>query len=564
MKIYIQNKDDNKVVYLFESEYKDKDTLKDAGCKWEPKAKKWYTFNPIIVSNLINDHDFEYDVDNFENTLAHHVEEYTALQNEKNAEKQALIAASKSTVATADFNVPCGPGLDFLPYQKAGIELGLQRQNVLIGDEMGLGKTAQAIGIINGSNVQSVLIICTASLTKNWANEIARFGTRDLSVGFATTKTIDETDIIITTYDVFSRDNDINKILINKEYDLLILDECHYVKNYKSNRTQRILGENGNGGIIANKKVFMTGTPLMNRPIELWPVVHALDVHSFPNFMKFAFRYCDATQTRYGWDFKGASNLDELNEKLRTSVMIRRVKKDVLQELPAKIRQVIELPATTAAEKNALKQEAKYKAEYDRYVAQMKALEATKESTSSADYEAQVAKLKGENSSINIGEIAKLRHATALAKLPQCIDFIKNIMEEDEQQKIIVFAHHKDVIDGLNNSLEEFGTVKIDGSTDKSIRQDIVDAFQTDESKRIFIGSIHACSEGLTLTRANRVLFVEIDWTPAKMTQAEDRAHRIGQTDTVFVQHLLLENSYDANMAKTIAHKQTIIDKTIQ
>ncbi|MBR0559738.1 DEAD/DEAH box helicase [Neokomagataea anthophila] len=554
--------------YFVISDYSEKDDIKECGFVWSSIFKRWQTYNPSKVIKLLDECEPELAEglvdDAFRTELQEAVIEYNArIEAEKLAIERA-VALSRSVVPSEGFTVPCGQDFAFLPYQLAGIEQALQRPNILIGDEMGLGKTAQAIGAINGSDVQKVLIICTASLSKNWANEIQKFGSRDLSVGFATTKKIDDSDILITTYDVFSRDNEINKQIKNMSFDLLILDECHYVKNAKSKRTKNILGKGGKGGIPAKRRIYMTGTPLMNRPLELWPICNSLAPNIFPDFMYFAKKYCDAFESRYGWDFSGASNLDELNEKLRSSIMIRRVKNDVLKELPKKIRQVIELPVTTKQEKDALKAEQKHKKEYEAYKKQLEELEKNKKDTTTAEYEEQVKNLKSNVGSVLLGEIAKLRKDTAIAKLPQCIQIIKDIIDEEPDQKVIVFAHHKEIIAGLCEGLKDLGVLKIDGSTDKENRQDIVDSFQNDERYKIFVGSIHACSEGLTLTRANRVVFCEIDWTPAKMSQAEDRAHRIGQDSTVFVQHLLLEGSFDADMAQKIAKKQKIIDETME
>lgn len=560
-------KDTDDDIYYCVTTYEEKDIPKNAGFKWN--GNRWQTASPVIASAIQ-----EYASEDLKKEIASEARKRRRAKKKEEKKKEKVRAASKAQ--STDFFIEAGSGLSFLPYQLAGIEQASKRKNILIADEMGLGKTAQVIGTINAlKTVKSVLIIATASLAKNWKREIEKFGTRtDLSVGFATTKKLDaNANILITTYDVFSRKNDIAKILKEKKYDLLVLDECHYVKNEKSARTMEILGFSRKGitGIQADRKIFLTGTPILNRPVEIWPVAHALDPENFGNFMRFANRFCDAKQTNFGWDFTGNSNLDELNDLLSTTIMVRRKKADVLEELPSKIRQIIELPVVSAAERKAISAEkdirAKYEkiqAENDEINAQIEKLKKDKKSTSSQDYREQIRLLKLRLQHVPFEELSQARHDTALAKLPQAISFIKDILEEDTSKKLIVFAHHKDVIEELSKGLKDFGTLEITGETPPSKRLDIVDRFQNDDSERVFIGSIHACAEGLTLTRASHVVFVELDWTPAKMSQAEDRAHRIGQKDTVLVQHILLEDSYDANMAYKIAEKQLVIDKAIQ
>jgi len=534
-----------------------------AGFRWNKPKKLWETSSRDHAMTLI---------DYADDACREYLQDdaYRERMDAQRRRAEALRETSRAT--TTDFHVPAGGGREFLPYQLAGIEQAIARPNILIADEMGLGKTAQAIGVINAvPEIRNVLIVATASLANNWAREIDKFSTReDLSVGFATTKGMSGAPIKITTYDVFSRENNVRRLLREMAWDLLILDECHYLKNKDASRTQHILGHRGIQAIQATRTICLTGTPLLNRPIEIWTVAHALCPESFPEYFRFAERYCDGHEGRYGYDAKGATNLDELNRLLTGTIMVRRRKADVLTNLPAKIRQIIELPARSQEEKDALTNEkrtrekqAQAKKVNAKIQAQIKALKAQKASTSSEDYAEQVRELEASTEEVHFNEIAIARHETALAKLPQTIEVISDILEQDDDKKLIVFAHHKDVVSGLAQGLERFGTVQITGETPPATRMGIVDEFQADGGPRVFIGSIHACAEGLTLTRANHVVFVEIDWTPAKMTQAEDRAHRIGQASSVLVQHLLLEGSYDAEMAYIIAEKQLVIDEVV-
>ena len=285
----------------------------------------------------------------------------------------------------------------------------------------------------------------------------------------------------------------------------------------------------------------------MNRPIELFPILESVGI--FGNYWKFAERYCDLQRTRYGVDVSGASNLSELQGILREKIMVRRLKKDVLTELPAKIRQQIVLDPEGRDEKAAIK------AELEILKAAKKAKEAYKKDKNNPD-------LKGSYIS-SLSEIAKARHKTALIKVPRVIERVQELLESGEARKIIVFAHHKDVIDALKSGLSAFSPVSLTGEDSLEARQQAVDRFQNDAQCRVFIASIRAAGVGITLTAASTVIFAELDWTPSALSQAEDRAHRIGQTDSVLVVHILLNGSIDAKLTEKLIEKQRIIEKTL-
>ena len=262
-------------------------------------------------------------------------------------EHQSSIEASKSSFTNLD--IPSPKGLEYLPFQKAGISYGLGKDAVLIGDEMGLGKTIQALGIINADDsINTVILIVPASLRINWKRESEKWLIRKFNIYVVEKdKEIPENaNFIIVNYDMLK--GKVLNSLKPRNFDIMVVDECHKLKNPKAKRTKTVLGywdksqrENVPGLVnTARKKLFLTGTPFLNRPIEIQPIVGALD-KQFSNFMAFAKRYCAATQSRYGWDFSGASNLEELQEKLRSSIMVRRLKKDVLKELPSKRRQIV-------------------------------------------------------------------------------------------------------------------------------------------------------------------------------------------------------------------------------
>jgi SWI/SNF-related matrix-associated actin-dependent regulator 1 of chromatin subfamily A len=179
---------------------------------------------------------------------------------------------------------------------------------------------------------------------------------------------------------------------------------------------------------------------------------------------------------------------------------------------------------------------------------------------SEEEYRNAVNNLKARTAA-SIGEIARLRHKTALAKVPALAEHCKSMLEETD--KIVIFAHHKDVIDEIKQSLSEYLPVSITGDISINERQESVDKFQSDDNCRVFIGSITAAGVGITLTAASTVIFAELDWVPGNLSQAEDRCHRIGQQDSVLVQHVMFENSIDAYLAQKIVSKQEIIEQAV-
>jgi SWI/SNF-related matrix-associated actin-dependent regulator 1 of chromatin subfamily A len=270
-------------------------------------------------------------------------------------------------------------------------------------------------------------------------------------------------------------------------------------------------------------------------------------------------RYCAATKNRFGWDMDGASNLDELQNKLRESFMIRRLKKDVLLELPDKLRQIIALPENGLA--SVIKSEnlkiKEWEAALEAAQSRLDALDGQEDTPEYADA------VRALNSAVQaaFAEMSKLRHDTALAKAPYVAEHVKGLLEEVD--KIVVMAHHHDVVDILMDALADYTPVRLTGRDSISNKDAAVQAFQNDPKTRVFVGSILAAGVGLTLTAASTVVFAEMDWVPGNMSQAEDRLHRIGQKDSVLVQHVVVDGSLDARMAQILVEKQAVLDAAL-
>ena len=555
-------------VFVAESSYEEKDIPKAAGFWWHGggswcaqgkcKAcnagfrgqKVWWTFKKESAAHLIEYAD-------------------AAATAELTTTAEALVA---SRAVDSDLDIPVPAGLSYYPFQKAGIAYAHARENTLCGDEMGLGKTIQALGLINlDPTIKRVLCVVPASLRLNWLHEAKRWLVRDFNFYVAETgdPIPDDATFVIVNYEKVRPSAKSGEVvyesLFSRTWDLLVVDEVHKLKNSRAQQTKAILGYWDKKkklqveGLIykARKKFFISGTPIMNRPIEIQPLLGALSPKEFGNWLYFAKRYAGAYQNRWGWQVGGATNLPELQDRVRATCMVRRLKKDVRLELPNEVRQIVRLPVNGAG-----KQVQAELAAYANYELQISALRAEAAARLAAGDAAAYAQAVASLSNVNraaFTEIAELRHATALAKAPKVIEFVDLALEDNDDHKVVVFAHHKDVIAEFKAHWGASAAV-VTGDVKLSDRDAEVKRFQTDPTCRVFVGSIQAASVGFTLTASNHVVFAELDWVPANIAQAEARVARIGQqADSVLFQHLVFDGSLDAKMATELVEKEATI-----
>lgn len=538
------------------------DAMKSIGCRWSPDGKLthgvvkcWWTDKEDSVVML---------KDGLSLSDPREVHR-TFTERRKNT-----IAASFK--ASSDFKPPVPEGIhpatgkpfELMPFQRAGVEFAISREGALIADEMGLGKTLQFIATANCiKDFKRGLVVCPASLKVNWFRELKTWLThKNLYVGIAQGSYWPETDIVIINYDIVHRHREnIDAI----EWDLVGLDESHYIKGGSTIRTKAILGgkvklskdspEVTLKPLKAKRRICLTGTPILNRPAELFSMLHWLDPKEWPDRFRYARRYCAGG---YGM-YDGASNLEELQLRLRSGLMIRRLKKDVLTELPPKLRSVIEYEDPSL--RLELEAEVKSAKQKEFALASLRAaVEMAKASADPMEYKRAVEALRS-GLSVAFQEMAVLRHRTAVAKIPHVIQHLKDLLAQSDE-KILVFAHHRDVIDAIVNEFP-FNAVKLYGGMSGEMKQEAVDKLQSDPKVRIFVGGIQAAGVGLTLTASHRVIFAELDWVPSNVTQCEDRSHRFGQREPVLIQHIVLAGSLDATIARKLVAKQAIIDRAL-
>ena len=453
---------------------------------------------------------------------------------EKLAATAAIAASSQAIDAPEDYDIPVPEGLSYLPYQRGGIKALAERRSALLADPMGLGKTIQICGLLNKlpDELRTVLIVVKASLKLNWRNELSKWLVipRRIDVVNGGKEQIPaDPDIVIINYDVLSKHSE---KLTSIEWSCVVFDESHYLKNPKSMRSIHALK------IRARRRYALTGTPVPNRPIEIQPILGYLDPDNFDDFFSFAKRYADAYRSRFGWDFSGSSNLDELRKRLRSSLMIRREKSEVLTDLPAKRRQVIVLPA-------------------DKY---SEVLQAERSADRVDEALTEALAMIESGGAVEFGKMGKVRHETALAKVPAVIDHLEGITEP-----VVVFAHHHDVMAELAEGLRNAGrrVVMLHGQHSAEQRDQAVRDFQEGRAD-VFIGGMKAAGVGITLTRASVCVFCEMDWCPSVLDQCEDRLHRISQHSPVLCQHLVIDQSLDHRVIELVVSKQGVISEVMQ
>ncbi len=422
--------------------------------------------------------------------------------------------------------------------------------------------TIQVLGAVNADkSVRKVLVVCPPSVRLNWKREAEKWLVGDWTIQVVNgNKTIDpRANFVICGWSNLSQKN-VRPGLMNYSWDVAVWDEAHYGKNTRTaTRAKIAFGYWDSGkrreveGVAhrANRNYFLTGTPCPNRPKELYAMLRHLDPKGLGRgYKKYTRRYCGAHQGRWGWVDDGATNLDELQRIMRSKFMLRRMKSEVLTELPGKIRTVVRLdPSDVKGASRILARQRKLLSDAG----------ISLEDINEGNAEEAISELRG--SPALFEEMSKLRAEIGSLKIKHAAEFADQVLSGNK--KVIVFAHHRDVQDQVAAALSEYGVVQVQGGMDDAAKQESIDRFQNDDGIRVFVGSIQACREGITLTEATSVVFAELPWRPGDVDQAEDRANRIGQTQCVNSYYIVVDESLDAYIAETIAKKARNIDAAL-
>ena len=417
-----------------------------------------------------------------------------------------------------------------LEHQKEAVQKLVENKKFILADDMGLGKTTSTIIAALESGSKKVLIICPATLKINWKREIENYS--DKSIYIAESKNFStEADFVIINYDIIKNFHDPKKKddsqVLAANFDLVIVDEAHYIKNATAQRTKLI-----NDIVKKTERLWLlTGTPMTSRPIDYFNLLSLIDSPVAKNWMAYAIRYCSGYQFNVGgrkvWNVTGASNLEELRDRT-VGLTLRRLKENVL-DLPDKIITPVYLRLKSKSYENVM---GEYYDWYDKNPEESKSL------------------------TVQFSKLTKVRQIIADEKIAQTIELAENILEQDK--KVIIFCNFTD---SLNKIAEHFGksAVKLDGSMSKPERQNSVDQFQDNPKVKVFVGNIKAAGVGITLTAAEAVIMNDLSFLPSDHAQAEDRAYRYGQKNNVLVYYPIFENTIEGIIYDILNNKKQVI-----
>jgi SWI/SNF-related matrix-associated actin-dependent regulator 1 of chromatin subfamily A len=442
--------------------------------------------------------------------------------------KVSIIKDNKVEIAEVDYTkYSHRPPLE---HQKVAIEELLKNKKYILADDMGLGKTTSTIIASLEMGAKKILIICPASLKINWQREYQLYSEKTSYVCEGKNYS-EESDIVIMNYDIIKNFHDSkdrkNSIIMKSNFDLVIIDEAHYIQNVQAQRTKLI------NDLVRDidRLWLLTGTPMTSRPINYFNLLSLVDSPVAKNWMAYVVRYCSGYQFRVGprkvWNVMGASNLEELRDRTGATVL-RRLKEDVL-DLPEKIITPVYLRLRSKLYEEVM-------GDYYNW------------------YEKNPEESK--NLSIQFTKLTQVRQVIAEEKTQHTIELAENIVEQGK--KVIIFCNFTKPLETIVNHFGK-SAVRLDGSMSKTQRQDSVDRFQEDDNVKVFVGNIKAAGVGITLTAAEAVIMNDLSFLPSDHSQSEDRAYRYGQKNNVLVYYPIFENTIEGIIYDILNTKKRII-----
>lgn len=412
------------------------------------------------------------------------------------------------------------------PFQTEGAEFLAGNKTAMLADEMGLGKTVQAVLACDRIGAKTVNVICPAVARSVWAREFPKWSKIDRGVSRDATKALFQADVNIYSYDAFSRGS-----ARLESADVLILDEAHYLTNWQSSRTKAILGKDG-ARTKAGRVWCLTGTPMRGDPSSLWPMLYTLAPWTIAKrdglpmtYYEFVRRYCTGFQIGRGFKPTGGKNLDDLAKRI-SGWFLRRRTDDVLPQLPGLFFSDHELDIEPVD--HGIDAEGR-------------------------DGDALIKWIK------ELADTAEWRQKLAIKKAEAAVKVIAEELRDGQYHKIVVFGWHTKALHILREGLADFGVCFVDGSTLPGRRVEEEMKFQNDADKQVFIGNIVAAGVAITLTAANQIYFIELDWTPLNNAQAAMRTRRIGQTKPSFARVAISDDELDSKVMKVLRRKSADI-----
>jgi len=453
------------------------------------------------------------------------------------------------------------------PYQAEGAAWLASKDHALLADEMGLGKSAQVIRACDYAGAFDILIVCPAIGRINWDREFKRFSPMDRpSTPIMTKADKPGPGVNIVSYDMLATNEKLKLALMARDWDVLVLDEAHYLKERTAKRTKACYGGNSRqpGLVHVSKQVWrLTGTPAPNNASELHTHLKSMGLTDLP-YWDFVFRYCAGFESDYGYKITGHKNVEELRAMMAPK-MLRRRKEQVLSDLPPITVGEVTVDRSEVELDPWFYENVVHQGGVERFLTSLKTIDQSLKSSldvvknnRAPRVDDVLAVLKSYSQSTST-----LRRYIGLAKLPRVLDIIEAELESGEIEKIVLFAVHQQVIEQTRQRLRQFHPVTLYGKTTAHKRQWHVDKFQKDPTCRVFIGQILAAGTTISLTAASEVAFLEADWVPANNSQAIMRIHRHGQQNKCRARFFTCAGSVDEEVMKAVVYKTREITKII-
>lgn len=518
------------------------------------------------VQTLMREHglDFSTPASTANEAVLYTREPYAAVHFAPNGTESALrelrpilAEIDKSWAPSSNISIACPADRELWAFQKASIAYGLEHRNTLIGDQPGLGKTPIAICFANEIKAKRVLVVCPANLRIQWVTKIREWTT--LRWPYTVHPILHsrhgvhpQAEWMVVSYDL-ARTEAIGKALAKCHYDLAILDEVHYLKESTSGRTRALFGGGENPlfkpiADRADRILGLTGTPLPNRPREAYTIARALhfDAIDWMSEDKFRDRFnpslkreiVDPETGRVSKTYidERSGRHAELQARLRGNFMVRHLKRDVMPQLKMPVFDVIHLNETSVV-KQALKAESLLHIDPENF--------------------------EGADMAI-MGQVATVRRMMGLALAPQVAEYIDMAIDGGEE-KLVVFAHHIEVLDILCKKWQRHGLVRIDGRTSPVQKQRLVEEFIKNPRVQICLGNILSMGIGTDGLQhvSNHAFIAEPDWTPGVNIQAFDRLDRGGQKRQVQGDIFVAPNSFAEKILAVALRKLATTHKAL-
>lgn len=420
------------------------------------------------------------------------------------------------------------------PFQELGVR-GIYHFHgrAILADEQGLGKTLQALSwIFRLPKRRPVLIVTPSSIKYAWQAEAdLHFRLRATVLeGQGPKRGVRrlQDKIIILNYDIL---HFWLPVLLQNQPEIVIFDEAHYISNHRSRRSRasKIIAD-GAASVVA-----LTGTPMTNRPIQLWSILNVVRPDLFPSFNKFAWKFCEPKKTPWGWTFPGAENKKELARILRSEVMIRRLKKDVAPEIPKKIHKVIPLRVKNMKE---------YYEARDNFLDWLRSRSPAK-----------AARAEKAQAMVKVGYLFRL---CAELKLKWLVQFLKEFHESNPGEKAVGLTMHTFVIKKLQATFPR--SVVVNGQVTGWKRTEAVRKFKTNKKIDWLWGNWKAAGAGLNLQTAHNLICLDLPWTSGDRDQGVDRIHRIGQTKECLIQYPILQGTVEEKWLEVLNEQKKTIN----